>query len=54
VTGNALVWIGLGGVAQEDNARAHHWQRRLHPYMVAIALLSLPAYGLDPATGHAS
>ena len=54
MTGNALVWIGLGGVAQEDNARAHHWQRRLHPYMVAIALLSLPAYGLDTATGHPS
>jgi voltage-gated potassium channel len=49
---NPLVWIGLAGVDADDNARAQRWQQRLHPAMVAIALLSLPAYGLDTAVGH--
>jgi voltage-gated potassium channel len=51
MTNNPLAWIGLAGVAPEDNARAHAWQARLHRAMVAIALLSLPAYLLDSAVG---
>ena len=48
-----LVWIGLAGIAPEDNARARLWQQRLHWTMVGIALLALPAYVLDTAEQHA-
>jgi voltage-gated potassium channel len=44
-----LVWIGLAGVSDDDNARAKEWQGRLHWVMVAVALLALPAYVLDTA-----
>lgn len=49
MTHSPLVWIGLGGVAQDDNARAHHWQHRLHWVMVAVAMMSVPAYLLTIA-----
>ena len=49
MTHSPLVWIGLGGVAAEDNARALDWQRRLHWTMVVVALLSVPAYLLSTA-----
>ena len=49
MTHTPLVWIGLGGVAAEDNAVAHDWQRRLHWFMVAVALASVPAYLLATA-----
>src|SRR5207247_530751 len=57
MTHNPLVWIGLGGVAPDDNATAQDWQRRLHWIMVAIALMSVPAYmlataDLDPIWHH--
>jgi len=53
MTHTPLVWIGLGGVPQDDNARALQWQQRLHWLMVSVALLSVPAYllatsDLDP------
>jgi voltage-gated potassium channel len=47
---NPLVWIGLAGVASDDNALAHAWQKRLHWVMIGMALLSLPAYMADTAT----
>ena len=40
---NPLVWVGLAGVADDDNAAAHTWQKRLHWIMVGMALLSLLA-----------
>jgi voltage-gated potassium channel len=46
---NPLVWIGLAGIAPDDNARARLWQQRLHWTMVGIALLALPAYLIDTA-----
>jgi voltage-gated potassium channel len=49
MTHTPLVWIGLGGVPAEDNATALGWQRRLHWIMVAVALLSVPAYLLSTA-----
>jgi voltage-gated potassium channel len=49
MTHSPLVWLGLGGVPPEDNAVAHHWQARLHWLMVAIALMSVPAYLLATA-----
>lgn len=54
MTHTPLVWIGLGGVAADDNAVAHDWQHRLHWFMVAVALASVPAYllataDIDPA-----
>ena len=49
MTHSPLVWIGLGGVPAEDNAVALDWQRRLHWLMVAVALLSVPAYLLSTA-----
>jgi voltage-gated potassium channel len=48
----ALIWFGLGGVAEHDDARALEWQHRLHWAMVGIALLSVPAYLLDTAQYH--
>jgi voltage-gated potassium channel len=47
-----LIWIGLGGVSPDDNAIALHWQRRLHWIMVAVALMSVPAYLLSTADLH--
>lgn len=44
-----LAWIGLAGVAPDDNPRSHALQQRLHWWMVAFALLSLPAYFIDAA-----
>ncbi len=44
---NPLVWIGLAGTAPDDNARAKHWEDRLHWAMVAVALLAVPSYLLD-------
>ena len=44
-----LAWIGLAGVVSEDAPRAREWQRRLHWPMVAVALLSVPAYIFDSA-----
>ena len=43
--------IGLGGVAPHDNPRAHHWQHRLHWFMVVVALLSVPAFILEESLG---
>jgi voltage-gated potassium channel len=47
MTHSPLVWVGLGGVAADDNQVARGWQDRLHWFMVAIALLSVPAYLLS-------
>lgn len=49
MTHSPLAFIGLGGVAPDDNALAVHWQQRLHWIMVAIALTSVPAYFLATA-----
>ncbi len=49
MTRSPLVWIGLGGVTADDNPRMHLWQKRLHWFMVVIALLGIPAYLLDSA-----
>jgi voltage-gated potassium channel len=54
MTGNPLVWFGLAGLPPDDNPRALEWQRRLHWWMVACALLSVPAYVLDTAEQHPS
>jgi voltage-gated potassium channel len=47
MTHSPLVWIGLGGVSADDNEVARGWQNRLHWIMVAVALLSVPAYLLS-------
>jgi voltage-gated potassium channel len=47
MTHSPLVWVGLGGVAADDNAVARRWQERLHWIMVVVALLSVPAYLLS-------
>jgi voltage-gated potassium channel len=57
MTPSPLVWIGLGGVSADDNEAARRWQQRLHWLMVAVALMSVPAYllstsELDPAWHH--
>ena len=49
MTHTPLAWIGLAGIAPDDNPRAHFWQARLHGLMVAIALLAVPAYLLENA-----
>ena len=46
-----LAWIGLAGIAADDSPRAHSWQKRLHPVMVGIALLAVPAYFFESARG---
>ncbi len=52
MTRNPLAWVGLAGIEPDDNARARHWQGRLHWVMVAIALLAIPAYLLGEAVDH--
>jgi voltage-gated potassium channel len=47
MTHSPLVWVGLGGVAADDNEVARRWQERLHWIMVVVALLSVPAYLLS-------
>ena len=47
MTHSPLVWVGLGGVSADDNEIARAWQDRLHWAMVAIALMSVPAYLLS-------
>ncbi len=42
-------WIGLGGVAPDDNREAHLWEKRLDGAMIAIALMSLPVALVDVA-----
>jgi voltage-gated potassium channel len=49
MTHSPLVWLGLGGVSSDDNEVAHRWQQRLHWLMVAVALMSVPAYLLATA-----
>ena len=34
-------FIGLGGVAPDDNTSAHAWEKRLDGVMIAVALLSV-------------
>lgn len=48
------VWLGMGGVAQGDNARAKALERRLHWTMIWISLLSLPAFFLDTLSRDAT
>lgn len=38
---------GVGGVPAHDNARAYLWERRLHPVMIVVALIALPAAFID-------
>jgi voltage-gated potassium channel len=40
-------FIGLGGVAANDNANAQAWEKRLDGLMIAIALLSIPVTFVD-------
>lgn len=47
---NPLTWIGLAGVADDENPTAYAWQKRLHWLMIGMALLSLPAYMFDTVT----
>jgi len=46
-------FIGLGGVAVDDNARAHVWEKRLDGVMIAIALLSIPVTFVDVQSDRA-
>lgn len=38
--------IGLGGVPPHDSVPAYHWEKRLHWPMLAVTLLTLPAFYL--------
>lgn len=40
-------WLGMGGVAPDDPPAAQRWERRLHWVMIAVALLSIPAFYLE-------
>ena len=35
-------WVGLGGVAPDDNRQAHVWEKRLDGLMIVIAVISIP------------
>jgi voltage-gated potassium channel len=43
-------WIGMGGVPPHDSPLAYLWERRLHWVMIAVALLSIPAFLFETAT----
>jgi len=47
-------WVGLGGVPPGDNPRALAWERRLHWWMIGVALLSIPALVLEEGIGDPS
>lgn len=40
-------WLGMGGVPPHDHTEAYIWEQRLHWFMVAVALLAIPAYYLE-------
>lgn len=42
-------WMGMGGVPPHDSPRAYLWERRLHWVMIAVALLSIPAFLFETA-----
>lgn len=44
---NFRVFMGIGGVPERDRPIAYLWERRLHWLMVAVALLTLPAFYLE-------
>jgi voltage-gated potassium channel len=46
-------WVGIGGVAPEDNHRAHKWEKRLDGVMIAIAALSVPVALTELQSHHA-
>lgn len=50
MTASLYRWIGMGGVPPHDNPRAYQWERRLHWVMIAVALLSIPAFLFETAT----
>ena len=43
-------WVGLGGVAPDDNRNAHLWEKRLDGVMIAIAIMSIPVALVDVYT----
>ncbi|MGD8476615.1 MAG: ion channel [Burkholderiales bacterium] len=45
-------WIGLGGVAPDDNRNAHAWEKRLDGVMIAVALMSIPVALVDTSRFH--
>ncbi len=45
--GRHAVWLGIGGVPPDDRPVAYVWERRLHWVMIAVALLSLPAFYIE-------
>jgi voltage-gated potassium channel len=48
-----LFWLGLNGVPPGEHARVYELERRLHPLMLAIALLAVPSFYLeDLQPGH--
>ncbi|ARU30780.1 hypothetical protein CAP31_03200 [Sulfuriferula sp. AH1] len=44
---NFRIFMGIGGVPEHDRPSAYLWERRLHWLMVAVALLTLPAFYLE-------
>ena len=40
----------MGGVPPHDSPLAYLWERRLHWVMIAVALLSIPAFLFETAT----
>jgi voltage-gated potassium channel len=46
-TRNYRAYMGMGGVPERDKPLAYLWERRLHWLMVAVALLTLPAFYLE-------
>ncbi len=47
MTGDDIrIWLGVAGVAPNEDAVARHWDRRLHWLMIIVALAALPAFYL--------
>ncbi len=37
-------WAGIGGAPEDDSPRARSWEKRLHPVMIAVVVLSLAGF----------
>lgn len=38
------IWAGIGGAPEDDSPKARAWEKRLHPVMIGVVILSLAGF----------